>query len=117
MFRKDNGFSAKLLMQFNVLYLTTDDTSMTLQNVIPLSRSIERAVEDHCPKKLVLDLRNIERLDSSGFGVIINTYSKCKSKNCDFAVMNVNEKIERLFKITQIEDIIIIIKSIDEFCK
>jgi anti-sigma B factor antagonist len=55
----------------------------------------------HC-KRIVLDLRELNRMDSSGLGAIVGSYVSAKKENCEFLVINYNSAIRDLFGITNV---------------
>ncbi len=48
---------------------------------------------------LVLDFENVDFIDSTGIGVVVNIYKEV-SLNGDFKIINANQHILKLFKIT-----------------
>jgi stage II sporulation protein AA (anti-sigma F factor antagonist) len=55
---------------------------------------------------LVLDLKNLSFMDSSGLGVILGRYKKLKAKGGSMYIRNANSQIERVFNISGIYQII-----------
>jgi anti-anti-sigma factor len=53
-------------------------------------------------KRIVLDLRELNRMDSSGLGAIVGLYVSAKKENCEFLVVNYNSAIRDLFGITNV---------------
>ena len=56
--------------------------------------------------KLIIDMHNLEFMDSTGIGVLIGRYKKLKSKNILMCVTNPNNHIERIFKMSGLYEII-----------
>ena len=81
--------------------------------VIIRSRIDERIIEKS-PRRLVLDLSNIDFMDSSGLGLIMGRYAKVKAIGGTFAVQNPNERIVKIFKLAGLEKIVEIKENKDE---
>ena len=56
--------------------------------------------------KLVIDMHNLDFMDSTGIGVLIGRYKKLKSKNIFMYVINPNCHIEKIFKMSGLYEII-----------
>ena len=55
---------------------------------------------------LVLDLKNLSFMDSSGLGVILGRYKKLKDKGGKLYIRNANTQIEKVFSVSGIYQII-----------
>ena len=56
--------------------------------------------------KLVIDMHDLEFMDSTGVGVLIGRYKKLKSKKIFMYVVNPNSHIEKIFKMSGLYEII-----------
>lgn len=56
--------------------------------------------------KLVVDMNDLDFMDSTGIGVLIGRYKKLKTKNIFMYVINPNSHIERIFKMSGLYEII-----------
>ena len=56
--------------------------------------------------KMVIDMQDLEFMDSTGIGVLIGRYKKLKSKNILMYVINPSIHIERIFKMSGLYEII-----------
>ena len=65
-----------------------------------LYAEIQRLIPDG--KKIVLDLQDLKRIDSMGIGMLARLYASCKSKKCDFQLVNVRGRIEQILGITNL---------------
>ncbi len=48
--------------------------------------------------KLIIDLQNLNYIDSTGIGTLINTAKLLRSKNGDLVLLNVSSTIEEVFQ-------------------
>ena len=53
--------------------------------------------------RLILDLKNVSRVDSSGLSVFIASYNSLKSKEGVLELTNVNDNIKKLFTLTRLD--------------
>lgn len=72
-----------------------DDVSVT-----DLRTRIARYIDDYQIHHLVLNLKDLTFLDSSGIGFVIGRYHQLKKKNGDIIISNINSKIERIIYIS-----------------
>lgn len=63
-------------------------------------------------KNLILDISNVEFMDSSGVGVFISLLKTVNLKKGKMAIVNPNEEVEFVLRMTKVEEIIPIYKSI-----
>ena len=52
--------------------------------------------------KIMFDFVNIDNINSSGLGVLISCLKTIKDKNGKFKLVNVNDKIKKIFTITKL---------------
>ncbi|MGA3293845.1 MAG: STAS domain-containing protein [Candidatus Acidiferrales bacterium] len=60
-----------------------------------------RGVIPHA-KRIVLDLREIHRMDSSGLGAIVAVYISARKGNCEFLLVNYNKSVRDLLGLTNL---------------
>ena len=65
-------------------------------------------------KKVIMDFNNVTFMDSSGIGVVIGRYKKIQNRDGKVCVVNVNERIDRVFTLSGLYTIIKSYKNIDE---
>lgn len=51
-------------------------------------------------KQVIIDLSELEFMDSTGIGVMIGRYKKLKEKNIQIYLTNPNKHIDRIFEMT-----------------
>lgn len=57
-------------------------------------------------RKFMIDMKNLEYIDSSGIGVIINTAKLVRPKKGDVALINVSQAIKDIFKVINLQEFI-----------
>ena len=55
--------------------------------------------------KMIIDLSQLEFMDSTGIGVLIGRYKKLKNKNTPIYITNANIHIEKIFKMSGLYEI------------
>ena len=53
-------------------------------------------------KRIVLDLTDVSYVDSSGMGSLVKLWISTKRANCEFGVVNLNERIKDLLRISNL---------------
>jgi anti-sigma B factor antagonist len=73
---------------------------------VDLLRSTVRPLLTPETKSLVLDLSNVNYLDSSGLGAIIGLYVTGKSAHCTFTLINLNARLKELLSLTRLGEVL-----------
>lgn len=74
-----------------------------------IRRELDEMIADPGVKKLVLDLRGLTFMDSSGIGVILGRYRALAQRGGKVTVKNMNPHIARIFILSGMNQIIEII--------
>jgi anti-sigma B factor antagonist len=70
----------------------------------PLLRStVEALLEKN--KTVVIDLANVDHLDSTGLGTLRQLYDSATAANCQFKLVNLNQRLKKLFRITRLDEV------------
>ncbi len=56
-------------------------------------------------KRLHLDLAELRFIDSSGLGAVLSSYVSAKSVGCDLRLLNANEQMKNLLKMTHLASV------------
>ncbi|WP_018924810.1 STAS domain-containing protein [Salsuginibacillus kocurii] len=56
--------------------------------------------------EVVVDLANVEYIDSTGLGIFIGALKSAHSNGSELAITGVNERVHRLFSITGLDEVI-----------
>ncbi len=65
----------------------------TVRNLIPETKCV------------VLDLTDVSYMDSSGLGAIIGLYVSAKRQDCRLKLINLNQRLQQLFRLTKLASI------------
>lgn len=66
-----------------------------------LYKSVEEKLSD-----VVIDMTNLEYIDSTGIGVLVGLMKKLRTQGKDIKISNAKDNVKRIFKITGIDQII-----------
>jgi anti-sigma B factor antagonist len=69
-----------------------------------LEHEIERVLADHEPRALVLDLSQLDFMDSTGLRLVVLADARSREQRRRFALVRGNEDVHRVFEITRMAD-------------
>lgn len=97
-------------MAFNMDYKEEEHLNVFLSGDLDIN-SVETFKDDileknkNIDKDVIIDLKDLEYIDSTGIGAIMTVYNDVKKKNRSLTVKNANRNIAKLFKITELDKI------------
>lgn len=65
-------------------------------------------------RNIILDLHNVKYSDSSGLSSLLVGHRICKNSEGSFILTRINENIARLISISQLDNILNIVNTVDE---
>lgn len=65
-------------------------------------------------KNIIIDLKSVKFIDSSGLSAILVGNRLCKDSNGIFAITHIGEQVGKLIKISQLENILNIFSSVKD---
>ncbi|RDW15095.1 anti-sigma factor antagonist [Oceanobacillus chungangensis] len=68
------------------------------ENLLPLTKQAGNAIE--------INLENVDYMDSTGLGIFVSALKSTKENNSSMKLVNLQDRVLRLFKITGLEKII-----------
>ncbi|MFT8322562.1 MAG: anti-sigma factor antagonist [Bacillus sp. (in: firmicutes)] len=63
--------------------------------------------------KMVVDLADVNYMDSTGLGVFVGIFKNVRANDGEFKLVNLSDRLKRLFEITGLADIIDITSKIE----
>jgi anti-sigma B factor antagonist len=85
-----------------VFHLKEDDLSLI--NHHELTDDVNKEI-DNGISFIQFDLNDLDSINSSGLGILISNLKKVKEKSGRLRLINVNEKIFNVFKLTKLNDV------------
>lgn len=93
----------------NFVVFELDESEIGLTNLADLKDSIEKeTVSGNI--NIAIDLKNVMVINSSGLGILIGCMKRVKSTGGLFRILNPQDKIMNLFKITKLNLVFDIVK-------
>ena len=86
-----------------VAYLTGELDHCSAQSI---RRELDALLTDQGIKRLILDMKDMSFMDSSGIGVILGRYRALSQRGGAVAVKNMNPHVERIFILSGMNQII-----------
>jgi anti-sigma B factor antagonist len=85
--------------EFVVLELAKEDLELVNSNDLKalINEQLEKKI-----KAIAFDLKNVKTVNSSGLGILISCLKTVKDIKGTFKLINVNEKIKKIFIITKL---------------
>ncbi len=71
-----------------------------------IRQKVDKEIDKNNSKNIIFDLSNMNFMDSSGIGVVIGRYKKVSKLGGQAAVVNVNSRIDRIFKMSGLFNIV-----------
>lgn len=97
---------------------------MTVDNIYSLTKSIEKNVfpfpgkieksGGNCNSKVILDMKGVEKIDSSGLGTILFLAKKCRALGGDLKIVSIPPQVKSVFEIVKFDKIFQIFDSLDD---
>lgn len=93
-----------------LVFEITEDVDHHSSEII--RRRADYEIQRFMPKRVVFDFKRVSFMDSAGIGLIIGRYKQTNLYGGKLEIMNVNEKIKRVFEMAGILKIIPIIDEL-----
>jgi len=74
---------------------------LTMETIQYFRRAIAKRIE-HGWNRLILDLQNIDYIDSAGLGALVHAYTSCRVRNTRLVLVRVAGKNRELLTITKL---------------
>jgi len=84
--------------EFTVLELSKDELELIHSGDLKIATNEEIKIN----KYIAFDLKNIQTINSSGLGILISCLKSIKENKGNLRLLNVNEKIKKIFSITKL---------------
>jgi anti-anti-sigma factor len=113
------GFAAVTLLRFNTT-VAGDVAVVTLTGELDvagsalLEQELERISSELQPSALVLDLSELDFMDSTGLRLVVTAEQTSKADGRPFAIVRGNSDVQRVFEITRMSDRLRFLDSAEE---
>lgn len=93
--------------QYNIVKLTGNFDAMLAKE----ARGVFGQLAEEPDKNVIIDMSNVEYIDSSGIGAIVFLYKRLRSQNLDLVLKGLREQPTELMQSLRIDQIIKIIAA------
>jgi anti-sigma B factor antagonist len=90
------------------------DGELDLASVPQFEDAVENVSTDDAPATIVLDLRGLEFIDSTGLRAILTQEERSAERGQTFALVRGTEQVQRLMQMTRVDEHLRIIASPEE---
>lgn len=97
----------RLTRGFRVHTYTRDDSlivechgKLTSENAPLLKSEVREMIPNQ--KRIILDLKDVPLMDSSGLGTVVGLYISARTRRCAFELTNANQQIRELFGLSHL---------------
>jgi anti-anti-sigma factor len=73
---------------------------LTFENTQALKDAVRDKIPGH--QRIVIDLREVPQVDSSGLGTVVGLYVSARTRGCRVEIVNASEQIRELFSMTNL---------------
>jgi anti-sigma B factor antagonist len=73
---------------------------LTFENTLVLKEAVREKIPGH--KRIVIDLKDVSQVDSSGLGTVVGLYVSARTRGCGLEIVNASQQIRELFSITNL---------------
>lgn len=82
-----------------------------------IRRRSDFEITKYKPKKVIIDLKGVEFMDSSGIGMILGRYKTTIRNNGKMGVINVCPNVKRIFEMSGVFKIISLYENVEDVVK
>lgn len=86
---------------------------ITFENSDQLREKIDQLCEQGS-RRMVIDLAGLKYMSSAGMGVLVHGLKKTRAKEGDLRLINLSDKMRRVFLITQFTHHFVVLKNLEE---
>jgi anti-anti-sigma factor len=73
---------------------------LTFENAQVLKTEVRGKIPGH--KRIVIDLKDVAQVDSSGLGTVVGLYVAARTRGCELEIVNASQQIRDLFSMTNL---------------
>jgi anti-anti-sigma factor len=73
---------------------------LTSENALKLRDEVRKLIPDQ--KEILLDLKGVPQMDSTGLGAVATLYVSARTRGCQIQVTNASPQIRKIFSVTNL---------------
>jgi anti-sigma B factor antagonist len=110
---KEKVMNYSIVEQDDIVILSLSGKIMGGPEASEINGKINQLIDDG-KLKILIDLKEVEWMNSSGLGILIDAVTVLKNNNGALRLINVSDRIKNLLKITKLDTVFDIRGSIDD---
>lgn len=87
---------------------------ITLDSSLQIKEEIKEYIQQNQIKFIVVDLEEVEFIDSSGLGMLISFFKEINEHQGQLVYIGVHDYVEKLIKLVKLDQVFIIRNSVEE---
>jgi anti-anti-sigma factor len=99
------------IKKINEISILAIDGEIILLNIDDIKDTFINLIEKEGVKKLILDFKDTDFIDSSGIGLIVEFTNKLRNLGGNFVIINLNNEIKNLLNIANLLEFLLTFKS------
>jgi len=91
-----------------------ENNRLTVTNDAEIKKQLNELIDQNDYLSIIVDMSNIEIIDSTGLGTLISIYNHSRNKNCKLKFYNLSQAVNNVITMTRINQILDIYNSLDD---
>lgn len=104
------GLNVQMALRKNVLIIRLKG-ELDQASVTSLKYRVSEVIDKYRIKNLVINMRDVPFMDSSGIGFIIGRYTQLKQRRGKIVICSMNDIVERIFNLSGLKKICLVASS------
>lgn len=96
-----------------IVTATSSNRRITVSNAEDFKKELLKVLDNNY-LYLILNMKDIDIIDSTGLGIIITSYNRAQNRNCKFILCNLSNAVANLLHMTKLDQALDIYSSVDE---
>jgi anti-anti-sigma factor len=107
---KISSLASEIINYDTLIFKVTIPKKLEMENSSMLWVLLKTIIEGGV-KKILINMKDVEYIDSSGIGTLINAVKLTRKKNVDIVLSNVSVEIKKIFNVVSLQDFITLFPS------
>ena len=91
-----------------------ENNRLTVTSDNEIKNQLNELVDQHYYLSILVDMSNIEVIDSTGLGTLISIFNHSRNNNCKLKFFNLSQSVNNVITMTRINQILDIYSTLDE---
>lgn len=93
--------------------LAPENRRMTIVNEGEMKKQLNATIDQHEYLNLIIDMKDIDLIDSTGLGSLISIFNHGRNNNCKIKFCNMSSAVANVVKMMHLDQILEIYTSLD----